>query len=106
MVTALRSLSPRMASLGLAWLGGVTVAAAFAWWGAMFPTVVANTGLTFAEAVPCVASNSQLCELETALCGKAHVFGISYYSPTLFWCGVGLLSASLLAASLLPQPRR
>ena len=49
----------------------VAIATAFAWWAVLFPSVVANTGLTFGEAVPCVASNSQLCELETALCHSA-----------------------------------
>ena len=49
----------------------VAIATAFAWWAVLFPSVVAKTGLTFGEAVPCVASNSQLCELETALCHSA-----------------------------------
>jgi hypothetical protein len=91
---------------GLGWLGAITIAAALAWWGILFPSVVANTGLSFGEALPCVASNSQLCELETTLCGARHLFGITSYSPTLFWCGAGLLSLSLLAGSILPQAKR
>jgi hypothetical protein len=106
MVAGLAGLSPRRACAGLGWLGGIAIATAFAWWAILFPSVVANTGLTFSEAVPCVASNSQLCQLETALCGARHLFGITSYSPTLFWCGVALLSASLLAGSTLPQTRR
>jgi hypothetical protein len=105
MVARLAVISPRRACAGLRWLGGIAIATAFAWWAMLFPSVVANTGLTFGEAVPCVASNSQLCELETALCGAGHLFGITSYSPTLLWCGVALLSASLLAGSLLPQTR-
>jgi hypothetical protein len=96
----------RRLALGLAWGGGAALAIALAWWGLLFPTVVANTGLTFGEALPCVASASQLCELETALCGAGHWLGIKSYSPTLFWCGAALLSASLLLASLQPAPRR
>ena len=46
------------------------------------------------------------CELETTLCGARHLFGISFYSPTLFWCGAALLSASLFVGSILPQARR
>jgi hypothetical protein len=106
MVAGLAGISPRLVCAGLGWLGGIVIATAFAWWAALFPSVVANTGLTFGEAVPCVVSNSQLCELETALCGASHLFGITSYSPTLFWCGVALLSASLLASCLLPQTRR
>lgn len=106
MVAGLASISPRRACAALGWLGGIAVATAFAWWAALFASVVANTGLTFGEAVPCVASYSQLCELETALCGARHLFGIASYSPTLLWCGAALLSASLLAGSVLPQTRR
>jgi hypothetical protein len=105
-VATLVGISLRLVCAGLGWLGGIAIATAFAWWTVLFPSVVANTGLTFVEAIPCVASNSQLCELETALCGARHLFGISFYSPTLFWCGAALLSASLLVGSILPQTRR
>ena len=106
MVAGLKGISPRLICVGLGWLGGSAIATAFAWWAILFPGVVANTGLTFREAVPCVVSNSQLCELEMALCGARHLFGITSYSPTLFWCGAVLLSASLFAGSILPQSRR
>jgi hypothetical protein len=106
MVAGLAAISPRRACAGLGWLGGIAIATAFAWWAVLFPSVVANTGLSFAEALPCVASNSQLCELETTLCGARHLFGITSYSPTLFCCGVALLSASLLAGNILLQTRR
>jgi hypothetical protein len=106
MVAGPAGISPRLACTGLGWLGVIAIATAFAWWALLFPSVVANTGLTFGEAVPCVASRSQLCELETALCGARHLFGITSYSPTLFWCGAALLSTSLLAGSILPQTRR
>lgn len=106
MVAGLAGFSLRLACAGLGWLGGIVIATAFAWWAMLFPSVVANTGLTFGEAVPCVVSNSQLCELETMLCGARHLFGITHYSPTLFWCGAALLSASLLAGCILPQTRR
>jgi hypothetical protein len=96
----------RRVARGLTGIGGAAVATAVAWWGLLFPTVVANTGLTFGEALPCVVSNSQLCELETTLCGAGHWLGIKSYSPTLFWCGAALLSVSLLLTSLRPAPRR
>jgi hypothetical protein len=105
MVVGLIDISLRLVCVGVGWLGGIAIATAFAWWAVLFPSVVANTGLTFVEAVPCVASNSQLCELETALCGARHLFGISFYSPTLFWCGAALLSASLLVGSILSPTR-
>jgi hypothetical protein len=98
--------SPRLARTALGWLGGLVIAVAFAWWATLFPSVVANTGLTFLEAVPCAVSNSQLCELELSLCGAPHLFGITSYSPALFWCGVALLSASLLASCISPPARR
>jgi NitT/TauT family transport system permease protein len=106
MVAGLAGLSPRLACTALGWLGGIVIATAFAWWAVLFPSVVANTGLTFGQAVPCVVSGSQLCELETALCGAHHLFGITSYSPRLFWCGVALLCAKLLAGCILPQTRR
>jgi hypothetical protein len=106
MVAGVASISLRLACSGLGWLGGTVIATAFAWWAVLFPSVVANTGLTFGEAVPCVVSNSQVCELETALCGARHLFGITSYSPTLFWYGAALLCASLLAGCILPQTRR
>jgi hypothetical protein len=106
MVAGLAGIAPRRACAVLGWLGGISIALAFAWWAALFPSVVANTGLSFAEAAPCVASNSQLCELAAALCGAPHLFGITSYSPALFWCGVALLSAGLLAGGILPQARR
>jgi hypothetical protein len=97
---------PRWTCIAAGWLGGAIIVTAFAWWLVLFPSVVANTGLTFTEAVPCAFSTSQLCELETALCGAPHLFGITGYSPMLFWCGVALLSASVLAGCLLPPPSR
>jgi hypothetical protein len=93
----------RSACSWLGWLGAAVIVTAFAWWTALFPTVMANTGLSFRQALPCLASTSDLCVLETALCGGRHLFGISHYSPMLFWCGTALLSASLFAASLLPE---
>ncbi len=100
------AISPRRACAGLGWLGAIGIVAACAWWALLFPMVVANTGLGFGDALPCIASNSQLCELETTLCGARHLFGVKSYSPTLFWCGAALLSASLLACNILPQARR
>jgi len=41
------AISPRLACAGLGWLGGIAVAMAFAWWAVLFPSVVANTGLSF-----------------------------------------------------------
>jgi hypothetical protein len=106
MVVGLNRISLRLICAGFGWLGGSAIATAFAWWAMLFPSVMANTGLTFSEAMPCVASNSQLCELEMALCGARHLFGITSYSPALFWCGAVLLSASLFAGSILPQSWR
>lgn len=83
--------------LGL--FGALAIAAAVTWWAILFPTVVDNTGLTLGEALPCIASNSELCSLAMALCGAHHLFGIQHYSPGLFWAGIVLLSASLLLAS-------
>jgi hypothetical protein len=87
---------------GLAvWLGlfgAAAIAAAIGWWAILFPTVVENTGLTLGDALPCIASNSEVCSLAMALCGVRHLFGIGHYSPGLFWAGIILLSASLLAS--------
>jgi hypothetical protein len=83
----------------LAALGVVAVAAAIGWWAILFPTVVDNTGLTWSEALPCIASNSDICALAMALCGAHHLFGLQQYSPSLFWAGILLLGASLLVTS-------
>jgi len=106
MVARLAAISARAVCALLGGLGGIIVATAFAWWAVLFPSVVANTGLTFIEAVPCAVSSSQLCKLATALCGVPHLFGITSYSPVLFWCGVALLSASLLVGCIVPQTQR
>jgi|HubBroStandDraft_5_1064220.scaffolds.fasta_scaffold102970_3 hypothetical protein len=106
MVAWLARFSLRLAFAVLGWLGGLVIVTAFAWWAVLFPSVVANTGLTFSEAMPCVISNSQLCKLESALCGARHLFGITSYSPALFWCGAALLSGGLLGAYFLPRTRR
>ena len=106
MVARLAGIPPRLVRAGLGWAGGIAILVAFAWWAALFPGIVANTGLTFNEAVPCVASNSQLCELATALCGTGHLFGINHYSPTLFWSGAALLCTSLLLGGMPPRTRR
>jgi hypothetical protein len=99
-------MSTRAVSSWLGLLGISTVGAALTWWVILFPTVVANTVLSFVEAIPCIASNSDLCLLETHLCGGHHLFGIRHYSPSLFWCGIALLSASLFAANMLPSASR
>ena len=79
---------------------------AFAWWAVLFPGIVANTGLTFAEAVPCVVSNSQLCELATALCGARHWFGINSLFANVVLVRCGVVCASLLLGGILPRTRR
>ena len=96
----------RNTCLALGLLGAAGVLAACAWWAALFPVVVANTGLSFGQAIPCIASSSDICVLEASLCGGRHLLGIRHYSPTLFWLGTALLSASLLAGSVLPERRR
>lgn len=83
----------------LAGFGVVAVAAAIAWWAILFPTVVDNTGLAWGEAMPCIASNSDICSLAMALCGAHHLFGIQHYSPSLFWSGILFLGASLMVMS-------
>jgi hypothetical protein len=91
------------------WLGSiglVVVGAAIAWWVLLFPTVVENTGLTLGQALPCIASNSDICSLAMAICGGNHLLGIKHYSPDLFWVGAVLFSLSLIASSVLPQARR
>ncbi len=83
------------------WLGVFGTAAmvtAIVWWAILFPTVVENAGLTLGEALPCIASNSEICSLAMALCGAQHLFGIKQYLPGLFWAGTILLSVSLLVA--------
>jgi len=106
MVDGLAGMSPRQIPAGLGWVGGIAILAAFAWWAVQFTGIAANTGLTFSEAVPCVVSSSQLCELATALCGARHLFGINHYSPAMFWCGAALLCASLLLSGMPPRTRR
>ena len=98
MVAVVARFTGRLAT-GLAALGVVAVAAAIAWWALLFPTVVDNTGLTWREAMPCIASNSDICSLAMALCGAHHLFGIEHYSPSLFWAGIFFLGASLLVTS-------
>ena len=91
------------------WLGAAgtaAIGAAIGWWFILFPTVVENTGLTLGQALPCVASNSDVCTLAMAICGGNHLFGVRHYSPNLFWVGAILISASLLAQALRPQVRR
>jgi hypothetical protein len=89
--------------LGLA--GTVIISAAVAWWGILFPTVLENTGLSLGQALPCVASNSDVCSLAMATCGADHIFGIRHYSPNLFWVGAVLLCSSLALQGLLPSTR-
>jgi hypothetical protein len=99
-----------MARLALGkWLGLIgmlLVGGAIAWWTLLFPTVVENTGLSLGQALPCIASNSDICSLAMAICGGNHLFGIRHYSPDLFWVGAVLTSAGLLASGVLPQARR
>ena len=91
--------APRSWAIWLGLFGAAAIAVAIGWWAILFPTVVENTGLTLGEALPCVASNSEICSLAMALCGVRHIFGIRHYSPGLFWAGIVLSSASLLLAS-------
>ncbi len=82
-------------------LGALIVTAAVAWWGILFPTVLENTGLSLGQALPCVASTSDVCSLAMAICGGEHIFGIRHYSPNLFWVGAILLCSSLAVQGLL-----
>jgi hypothetical protein len=93
-------------ALWLALFGAATIAVAIGWWAILFPAVVENTGLSLSEALPCIASRSDICSLAMALCGARHLFGIREYSPSLFWAGIALLSASLLVASRPAGKRR
>lgn len=98
MVAVAARFASRLATF-LAALGVVAVVAAIGWWAVLFPTVVDNTGLAWSEALPSIASNSDICSLAMALCGAHHLFGIQQYSPSLFWAGILFLGASLLVTS-------
>ena len=106
MVAGMAGLPPRPVRAGLGWAGGIAIVGALTWWAVLFPGIAGNTGLTFAEAMPCVVSDSQLCQLATALCGARHLFGINHYSPTLFWCGAALLCVRLVLGGIPPRMRR
>ena len=98
MVVLATRFASRLATF-LAAFGVAAVAAAIGWWAILFPIVVDNTGLTWSEALPCIASNSDMCSLAMALCGAHHLFGIQQYSPSLFWAGILFLGSSLLVTS-------
>lgn len=90
------TLLPRSATRWLAISGGALLLAALAWWAVVFLRVLSNGYLSPPEALSCAAMSSTICELATSLCGKTHPLGISWYSPTLLWVAVAVLSAAAL----------
>lgn len=95
-------LHPRIPRL-LAAAGTLTLAMAAAWWASIFLRVLANGYLSAREALTCSVALSVICDLATSLCGKTHPLGITWYSPTLLWVSVGLLSAAALSLSKTPD---
>jgi hypothetical protein len=83
-------------------LGGLGLLATLGWWWIVYEPVITSQLLTVPRALPCIASDSDLCTLAQALCRADHPFGIRHYYNGSFWIGLTLLGAALL----LPYRRR
>jgi hypothetical protein len=79
-------------------LGGATVLGAIAWWWITFEEVVGYGYLSWREAGGCLVQNSDICSLAKALCLGSHPRVLLAYWASVFWLGVIVLSASLLAS--------
>ncbi|HWA42104.1 MAG TPA: hypothetical protein VHA10_02770 [Hypericibacter adhaerens] len=90
----------------LAGLGLAALLAATGWWWLIFRQVIEYGYLTFGGAAACIVNKTDICELVMSLCGARHPFGVARYSPALFWLGLAILSASLIAGPSRSLSRR
>jgi hypothetical protein len=95
-----RSAHPYVVATGVA-----LVLLAAAWWWVVFSQVMLAGYITAPRALPCMAGQSARCALAEALCGGQHVLGIRRYDATLFWIGVGIVSATAAIPVLARVPR-
>jgi hypothetical protein len=80
------------------------VALALIWWWATFGDVIRYGYLSWGEAGRCLVRDSDICALAKVLCLGSHPRALIAYRTSAFWLGLGVISLSLMAPSLRPEP--
>ncbi len=80
--------------------GGAALAVSVGLWGHLYRVMTGpELGFTLRDAAPCLVSAAGLCAYP--LCGDP-LFAVSRHASTVFWTGVGLVGAGLIAWSRRP----
>jgi hypothetical protein len=79
-------------------LGSATVLGAVAWWWITYGEVIGAGYLCWQEAGGSLVQNSDICSFAKALSFSSHLRVLLAYWASVFWLGVIVLSASLLAS--------
>lgn len=91
-------MSSRSLALSLSSIGALAVVTVVAWWWIVFSRQIGSGSLPLANALPCLARNTDICALAEALCTQDHFLGITRYSPVAFWASLALISGGFAAA--------
>jgi len=86
-------------SNGLLILGGALTTLAILWWWIVFDELLKTNTMTFADVLPCLVRNTDLCSLAESLCRQDHFLGIRRYSAEAFWGAGALLLAAVVMRS-------
>jgi hypothetical protein len=87
-------------SNGLLIIGGVLTTLAIFWWWVVFDELLKTNTMTFADVLPCLARNTDLCSLAESLCRQDHFLGIRRYSAEAFWGAGAVLLVAVVLRSL------
>ena len=79
-------------------LGSATVLGAVAWWWITYGEVIGCRRFALARGRREFGQNSDICSFAKALCFSSHLRVLLAYWASVFWLGVIVLSASLLAS--------
>lgn len=91
-------------SNGLLIVGGVLTTLAIVWWWIVFDELLKTNTMTFADVLPCLARNTDICSLAESLCREDHFLGIRRYSAEAFWgAGAWLVAAVVLRSFRIGQ---
>lgn len=83
----------------LAALAGIVLAITVGWWWLVFSNVVSNGYVTHAQALVCMAAETDLCRLAQALCTNTHFFELRWYAPESLWIAAALLVSAAIQST-------
>lgn len=74
----------------LSMFAALLVLFSLAWWWLVFGKITVAGTISPADAISCLAADSDLCQLAEALCTNDHLINIRWYAPEIFWAALAV----------------